>query len=247
MSKKVTVDLDIDSPYIEGDTKFHNFKRRMTYRLPFKLIRKYLKKNRPTSTHIDILEIGVGSGYFAKFFLEQYKTSNYTGLEFDPRLIDVTKQKVPHANLVQGNAEEFSLDQEFDMVVSFQVLEHLYNPEAMIQNICDHLKPGGLLVVTTPNLNGFGASLMGKDWLGYRHDHVSLKGHDEWLSLIERNGFERSFSGSTFFTGLPWFNKMPLVLVNWLMLMTFGALKWSKGESFVGAFIKKGTHIGSNE
>ena len=70
---------------------------------------------------------------------------------------------------------------------------------------------------------------------------------DEWLSLIERHGFERSFSGSTFFTGLPWFNKMPLVLVNWLMLMTFGALKWSKGESFVGAFIKKGTQSGSNE
>lgn len=240
MSKKVSVDLDIESPYIEIDTKFHNFKRRMTYRLPFKLIRKYLKENRPTSTHIDILEIGVGSGYFAKFFLEQYQTSNYIGLEYDPRLIDVTKKKVPYANLVQGNAEEFALDQKFDIVVSFQVLEHLYNPERMIKSIYHHLKPGGLLFVTTPNLSGFGASLMGKDWHGYRHDHVSLKGHDEWLRLIEQHGFERSFSGSTFFTGLPWFNKMPLVLVNWLLLITFGALKWSKGESFVGAFIKKG-------
>ena len=140
MSKKVTVDLNIDSPYIENDTKFHNFKRRMTYRLPFKLIKKYLKKNRSASAHIDILEIGVGSGYFAKFFHEQYQNSNYTGLEYDPRLIDVTKQKVPYANLVQGNAEEFALDQKFDVVVSFQVLEHLYNPERMIKSIYHHLK-----------------------------------------------------------------------------------------------------------
>lgn len=244
MRKKISVDLNIGSPYIESDSKFHNFKRRMTYRFPFKLIRKYLKKNTPTSPHIDILEIGIGSGYFAKFFLEQYQTSNYTGLEYDFRLIDFASQKVPQANLVQGNAEEFSLGQEFDMVVSFQVLEHLYNPQAMIQNIFDHLKPGGLLVVTTPNLSGFGASLTGKDWHGYRHDHVSLKGHDEWLSLIEQHGFECLFFGSTFFTGLPWFNKMPLALVNWFMLLTFGALKWSKGESVVGAFIKKGTQSG---
>ena len=246
MSKKVTVDLNIDSPYIENDTKFHNFKRRMTYRLPFKLIRKYLKNNRSISSNIDILEVGIGSGYFAKFFLEQYQTSNYTGLEYDSRLIEVTNQKAPNANLIQGNAEEFCLDHEFDIVVSLQVVEHLYNPEAMIGKIFDHLKPGGFLVVTTPNLSGLGASLMGKGWHGYRDDHVSLKGHDEWLSLIERHGFQRVFCGSTFFTGLPWFNKMPLALVNWSMLITFGALKWTKGESFVGAFIKKGAQSGSN-
>lgn len=72
MEKKVTVNLDIDSPYIENDSKFHDFKRRMTYRLPLKLIRKYFKKNRSTCGHIDILDIGVGSGYFAKFFLLPY-------------------------------------------------------------------------------------------------------------------------------------------------------------------------------
>ena len=44
-------------------------------------------------------------------------------------------------------------------------------------------------------------------------------------------------SGSTFFSGVPWLNRLPLGLVNWSLLATLGALRWESGEAFVGAFV----------
>jgi len=238
MNKKVSVDLGVDTPYIEKNNKIGEFKREMSYKFAFNLIKRHLYKNEIDPNNIDVLEVGIGSGYFPKFLFNKFSNAKYVGLEYDPRLIEFSREKAPKGTFIQGNAESFQLDQQFDIVVSFQVVEHLYDPSAMLRNVYDHLKQGGLFLLTTPNLDGVGASIMGENWHGYRYDHVSLKGHDEWVNLIEGQGFERSFSGSTFFTGLPWFNKMPLALINWFMLMAFGALKWSKGESFVGAFIK---------
>jgi hypothetical protein len=100
-----------------------------------------------------------------------------------------------------------------------------------------HLAPGGLLIITTPNLEGFGARVMKSRWHGYRDDHVSLKTVDQWLSVIEAQGFRAVYVGSTFFSGIPWLNRMPLGLVNWGLLTVFGAWRWHRGESFVGAFV----------
>ena len=122
------------------------------------------------------------------------------------------------------------------MVVSFQVIEHLYNPGAMLDNVRAHLKPGGIFLVTTPNLSGLGARWMKEKWHGYRDDHVSMKGKDEWDWLIASHGFSPLYSGSTFFSGLPVLNKLPLGIGNWLLLMVFGSLPWSAGESYVGVF-----------
>jgi hypothetical protein len=121
-------------------------------------------------------------------------------------------------------------------VVSFQVIEHLYNPTAMLENVRAHLKPGGIFMVTTPNLSGIGARWTKDKWHGYRDDHVSLKGKEEWDQLIMSQGFSSLYSGSTFFSGVPVLNKLPLGIINWLLLVVFGCLRWSAGESYVGVF-----------
>ena len=122
------------------------------------------------------------------------------------------------------------------MVVSFQVIEHLYNPSAMLVNVRNHLRPGGIFLVTTPNVSGFGARWMQDKWHGYREDHVSLMGKDDWDRLIISHGFEPLYSGSTFFSGVPILNKLPLGVINWLLLVVFGSLRWRWGESYVGVF-----------
>lgn len=44
-----------------------------------------------------------------------------------------------------------SPDVSFDVIVSSEVIEHLENPRAMYRDLFRLLKPGGLLIVTTPN------------------------------------------------------------------------------------------------
>jgi SAM-dependent methyltransferase len=232
-TEKTSVRLDIESPYIESKGFFYRIKRRLTYAFAFRLLKKYLSRRQ----NLDILEIGTGSGFFLDFAREVFPNSRFSGVEYDERLLAETTSRAPHANLIQGNAENFDLGQGvFDLVVSFQVIEHLYNPSAMLENVLTHLKPGGLFLVTTPNLSGIGARWMKESWHGYRDDHVSLKGKVDWDQLIVSHGFEPLYTGSTFFSGVPVLNKLPLGFVNWWLLVVLGSLRWSSGESYVGVF-----------
>lgn len=233
MNEKVSVNTDIPSPYIENRGGLYRLKRKLTYAFAFRLLKKYLSRRQD----LEILEIGTGSGFFLDFAREVFPKSRFSGVEYDERLLAETASRAPHANLIQGNAENFDLGQgRFDLVVSFQVIEHLYNPGAMLDNVRAHLKPGGLFLVTTPNLSGLGARWMKEEWHGYRDDHVSLKGKVDWDQLIVSHGFEPLYTGSTFFSGVPVLNKIPFGIVNWLLLVAFGSLRWSAGESYVGVF-----------
>lgn len=233
MNEKVSVNTEIPSPYIENRGGLYRLKRKLTYSFAFRLLNRYLSQKQD----LEILEIGTGSGFFLDFALERFPNSRFSGVEYDERLLAETASRAPHANLIQGNAESFDLGKGcYDLVVSFQVIEHLYNPGAMLDNVRMHLKPGGIFLVTTPNLSGLGARWMKKAWHGYRDDHVSLKGKDEWDQLIASHGFTPLYSGSTFFSGVPVLNKLPLGIINWLLLVLFGSLRWSSGESYVGVF-----------
>jgi SAM-dependent methyltransferase len=230
---RVSVDQSIPSPYIESSGALYRFKRRLTYSFAFRLLRKYFKP----CQEFDILEIGTGSGFFLFFAKRFFQQSHLHGIEYDDRLLRETLVRAPYAKVMQCNAENFSFGQQhFDLVVSFQVIEHLYNPSAMLKNVHAHLKPGGIFLVTTPNLSGIGARIMKNRWHGYREDHVSLKGKDEWDRILISHGFSCLYSGSTFLSGIPLLNRFPLGILNWLLLYAFGSLPWALGESYVGLY-----------
>lgn len=232
---KVSVESSIPSYYSETDSKLYRFKRKLTLRPILKIIRNIVKVNPSFS----LLEIGAGAGFLMTFLESEYPEAHLVGVEYDDRLVPVIQSKVKKATIIQGNAEEFNIENEtFDMIVSLQVIEHLYHPELMLRAAIKHLKPGGIFVFTTPNPAGIGAKVMKEKWHGYRDDHVSMKTCDEWISLSKAVGFTPIYTGSTFFTGIPLLNKLPFGLINWGLLYIFGSWKWKSGESFVGVFKK---------
>lgn len=54
-------------------------------------------------------------------------------------------------NIVVGDAENFQLDELFDVIVAGDIIEHLSNPGKMLEYARTHVRPGGLLLITTPN------------------------------------------------------------------------------------------------
>jgi len=231
--KDVTVDLGNPSLYAEPDSKFYRFKRKLTMNTVLKKIRKQVNHKQAFS----LLEIGTGSGFTMTFLETEFPKATLTGIEYDPRLVKLTQSKVKSARVIQGNAENFDLGGEkFDIIVSLQVIEHLYHPELMIASVKKHLKPNGVFIFTTPNLGCYSARVMKDKWHGYREDHVSLKTNDEWVSLALENGFDELYSGSTFFTGIPLLNKLPFGIINWTLLLFIGSMRWKQGESFIGVF-----------
>lgn len=212
--KNTTVDLSNPSIYYEPDSKFLRFKRKIILKPILKIIRKYID-----SPSLSLLEIGTGAGYLISFLEYEFPQMNLTGLEFDNRLVSLTQSKVKKARILQGNAEEFNFkDETFDIIVSLQVIEHLYRPELMLGAVKKHLNPGGVFIFTTPNLSSVGAKLMKEKWHGYRDDHVSLKGFEEWKCFLEANGFKPMYCETTFFSGIPLLNKIPFGLLNWSLL-----------------------------
>ena len=230
---KVSVNLEQPTPYLESDSNFHRLKRKLTYRFALSAIQKQFSKY----SSFSILELGTGAGFFLLAAHEFFPGAKLHGIEFDNRLLEATRKRAPFAQTSQGNAESFEFPGEtFDVLASFQVIEHLYKPEAMVIQVQRHLKPGGLFIFTTPNLDGVGAKIMGDKWHGYREDHVSMKGATQWVDLMKSHGFLPVSVGSTFFSGIPWLNRLPLGILNWMLLLFFGYASWMRGESFVGIF-----------
>jgi 2-polyprenyl-3-methyl-5-hydroxy-6-metoxy-1,4-benzoquinol methylase len=54
-------------------------------------------------------------------------------------------------NIVLGNMESYVFNKEFDVVMLGDVIEHVDNQGLLLDNIRRHLKPGGTLILTTPN------------------------------------------------------------------------------------------------
>jgi len=57
-----------------------------------------------------------------------------------------------YSKLHVQSAETFSLAQKFDTIVAGEVIEHTANPGQFFERARQHLKPGGQLIISTPNV-----------------------------------------------------------------------------------------------
>jgi ubiquinone/menaquinone biosynthesis C-methylase UbiE len=103
-----------------------------------------------------VLDIACGEGYGANL-LAQY-AAHVTGIDIDIRTVTKAKSKYVKKNLsfLAGCVENIpSPDSHFDIVVSFETIEHTYDHEKMLQEIKRVLKPDGLLIISTPDKTNY--------------------------------------------------------------------------------------------
>ena len=107
----------------------------------------YFEQFRKTGKLIDV---GCGIGYF----LEEAKKRGWEvyGTEFTDEAIKICEAK--GINMQKGvlSPEDFDPN-SFDVITSFEVLEHINNPQEEINNFHKILRKGGLVYLTTPNFN----------------------------------------------------------------------------------------------
>lgn len=97
-----------------------------------------------------LLDVGCGIGYF----LDEAKKRGWEvyGTEYTDEAVGICKEKGIVMN--QGVLDPQNYDPEtFDVITSFEVIEHINNPKEEIANFNKILRPGGLVYVTTPNFN----------------------------------------------------------------------------------------------
>jgi 2-polyprenyl-3-methyl-5-hydroxy-6-metoxy-1,4-benzoquinol methylase len=98
----------------------------------------------------ELLEFGAGTGDFLKHLLTSGFPGRMTGTDLLPRPILLPEEVVwIQADLNHPLASV--PDDSFDAIISTEVIEHLENPRAMIREFWRLLKPGGKVILTTPN------------------------------------------------------------------------------------------------
>ena len=99
-----------------------------------------------------VLDVGSGDGYAAYLLAENAR--EVTGFEVAREAVQSARQRYQRPNLrfEQGSATRLEFpDDTFDLVTSFQVIEHVPDVGAVLGEIVRVLKPDGRAVITTPN------------------------------------------------------------------------------------------------
>lgn len=107
----------------------------------------------PDNPNAAILELGCGNGATGALALRRGKCSTYVGIEmFEPMGQDARKALT---TVHVGNVETMELPYPpatFDALICSEVLEHLIDPEPVLQKLAGLLKPGALVFASSPNV-----------------------------------------------------------------------------------------------
>ncbi len=110
-----------------------------------------------------LLDVGCGNGDF----LLRMRSLGWEvcGVEPDPR--SAAMAVAAGLDVRVGSLETQPLGKaHFDAITLTHVMEHLHDPLVALRSCLQLLKPGGVICVATPNLEGKGHRLFGADWLG---------------------------------------------------------------------------------
>lgn len=109
-----------------------------------------------------ILDLGCGDGRLTAL-LGEFGTA--VGVELSEKAVTVANKLYPHVKFFQGNALEYELDKEYyDLVISQEVLEHVWEQDKYLEVCFNALKPGGYLILTTPNKQVLDHMTNGNQW-----------------------------------------------------------------------------------
>lgn len=98
----------------------------------------------------NILEIGCGTGFVLASTRQIYPEATLSGSDIFTEGLGYAKQRVPTASLFQMDACHIPYRNEFDLIGSFDVLEHIEEDSAALAQMFDACQPGGGLMLTVP-------------------------------------------------------------------------------------------------
>lgn len=134
------------SPSRSGTRSFYEQLQNMSWYYPdekneFDLAQRYIQDND------SVLEIGCGSGNFAKYVNKE----KYVGLEFTEKAVSLARAK--GLSVENESIEVYSIanKNKFDVVCFYQVLEHVESPREFLKCAIDCVRPDGLLILSVPS------------------------------------------------------------------------------------------------
>ena len=137
-----------------------------------------------------LVEVGPGFGTFIALAQNTRSFNKVVAIERNPEMAAACRKR--GVQVIERAVEDVRPEEvgAADVLVSFEVIEHLYAPAEFLRDAARLLRPGGLLLLSCPNGEGFDTALLGAQSVQVDSEHVNLFNPDSLAGLVERSGFE---------------------------------------------------------
>lgn len=152
----------------------------LTFHRRFDEIEKYMHPG-------NVLDVGCDMGFSLEAALER-KWEPY-GVELSEYSSNIAKKKFGKA-VFSGTLEEAHFQSDyFDAITMSDLIEHVPNPNELLQEVKRILKPNGLLAITTPDIASLSSKIMRKQWVNIKLEHLFYFSPHTITQTLEKNGF----------------------------------------------------------
>lgn len=135
-----------------------------------------------------LVEVGAGYGLFCEEVRATGVFGRIVGIEPTPDLAGICRDK--GIEVIELPVEEIGAVEPFDILAAFEVIEHLFDPAAFLTACRRLVRPGGRILLTCPNIQGFDTILLGSASSAVDHEHLNYFNPDSMALLMRRAGFE---------------------------------------------------------
>lgn len=151
--------------------------------------RKRIRKIKERAKGPRLLDVGCSCGYFLDVALEN--GFDAYGVEFSGVAIQAAAEQT-RPRITQGDVNQLEMQEPFDVITAFDLIEHVSDPLQFLGSFYRLLKPGGLVVVTTPDTHHFLRPLMGKRWpMLQPMQHTRLFSPNSLKLALQETGFNQ--------------------------------------------------------
>lgn len=172
------------------------------------LLSNYLRKHRLAMVRPfikgDVLDLGCNDA--AGWRLGGERIEEYYGVDCRNETIERLQSEIPEGHFYCRDLNEDALDfdgKKFDVVLMTALIEHLYNQRHVMREVAGALKPGGVVVMTTPTPFGndvihrigakiglFAASAMDDHIVVYNRHRFGIMARDIGLDIVKYETFQ---------------------------------------------------------
>lgn len=125
-----------------------------------------------------LLDAGCGTGWFSQRAVQ--RGSRVVSMDVGIELLHEVAKKCETNRAIGDTCRLAYRDGTFDVVISSEVIEHVRDPGSAVRELTRVLKPGGILVLTTPNKPWYFAI-----WIANKIGARPYEGHENWVGFGE--------------------------------------------------------------
>jgi 2-polyprenyl-3-methyl-5-hydroxy-6-metoxy-1,4-benzoquinol methylase len=135
-----------------------------------------------------LLDVGCSCGYFME--VAASRGFDVQGVEFSKSAIAAASATL-RPRIFEGTLDEMPLNGMFDVVSAFDLIEHVQDPRALLRRCAAVLRPGGALIISTPDAGHFLRHVMRSRWpMLQPMQHLFLFSRRALASALRAEGFD---------------------------------------------------------